>query len=278
MESAMPIGNVTGWILTAALLLSTENAVVFAAATYDSDVDGIGDNLDNCLAVSNSQQRDTDGDGIGNACDADLNDDCTVDINDLEILRGMFFSSNADADFNGDGMVNAIDLGIMKRQFSGEPGPTGTPNLCTCSPPESVDQSTPNSEFNGQEMFLRSGLVQDGAAVPGINNFAYQDNNLYIARIFARSDGTFNYRIADQASSIEYCSDKTLEMYIPMEVPNFKCSTTPGSLQIPMSGCYEVAMRTDGSVLPAMVELTLGERLGHWDIQVDASGHWRRSM
>ncbi|MFK7886825.1 MAG: hypothetical protein AB8G16_08160 [Gammaproteobacteria bacterium] len=89
----------------------------------DSDADEYTDDFDNCSAVANKGQRDTDGDGFGNACDADLNNDGTIDVQDLGMLRSVFFTTNPDADFNGDGVVNAIDLGIMRVQFFGTPGP-----------------------------------------------------------------------------------------------------------------------------------------------------------
>jgi hypothetical protein len=38
--------------------------------TEDSDGDSVNDNLDNCPTVSNRDQADTDGDGIGDACDS----------------------------------------------------------------------------------------------------------------------------------------------------------------------------------------------------------------
>ncbi|MBL8351850.1 MAG: PQQ-dependent sugar dehydrogenase, partial [Burkholderiaceae bacterium] len=39
----------------------------------DSDNDGFADNVDNCRSTPNPSQLDTDGDGIGNMCDADFN-------------------------------------------------------------------------------------------------------------------------------------------------------------------------------------------------------------
>ena len=35
----------------------------------DTDGDGVGDDIDNCLTESNPDQQDTDGDGVGDACE-----------------------------------------------------------------------------------------------------------------------------------------------------------------------------------------------------------------
>ncbi len=102
----------------------------------DSDGDGVPDASDNCLDEENPDQRDTNGDNIGNACDADLNGDCSVSFADLAALKAAFFPNpyNADADFNGDGFVNFGDLALMKATFfngsDAGPGPSGLPNAC----------------------------------------------------------------------------------------------------------------------------------------------------
>ena len=99
---------------------------VTAAAATDTDQDGVPDALDNCTLVANANQRDTDGDGYGNACDADLNNDGAINAVDLGLLKDRFFDTgNLDADFNGDGVVNSVDLGVMKASFFGAPGPSG---------------------------------------------------------------------------------------------------------------------------------------------------------
>jgi Thrombospondin type 3 repeat len=102
-------------------------------ATSD-DGDGIPAAEDNCTNVANADQRDTDGDGIGNACDPDFDGDCTVNFVDLGIMKTAFFGSDADVDLDGDGFVNFVDLGILKRLFFCRPGPSGVANACAGAP------------------------------------------------------------------------------------------------------------------------------------------------
>ncbi|MEM6640257.1 MAG: trypsin-like peptidase domain-containing protein, partial [Pseudomonadota bacterium] len=90
----------------------------------DTDGDNVDDSVDNCTLVSNADQIDADGDGYGNLCDADLNNDGVVNVLDLGILRTRFFSADPVADFNNDGVVNLVDLGLMRQQFFGSPGPS----------------------------------------------------------------------------------------------------------------------------------------------------------
>ncbi|MEO1574972.1 MAG: thrombospondin type 3 repeat-containing protein, partial [Pseudomonadota bacterium] len=102
----------------------------------DTDEDGVPDTIDNCTAVANPLQDDADGDGYGNACDTDLDDNCVTNAVDLGLLRLAFFATPGDAawnpaaDFNADGVVNVVDLGIMRATFFGPPGPSGLTTLC----------------------------------------------------------------------------------------------------------------------------------------------------
>lgn len=101
-----------------------------ARGGLDSDGDGVPDDIDNCVDNFNPSQLDTNGDGFGNRCDADLdNDGFITNFGDLGLLRLAFFSSpgaanwNPDADFNEDNVINFADLGIMRTFFFGPPGP-----------------------------------------------------------------------------------------------------------------------------------------------------------
>lgn len=90
----------------------------------DDDADGTLDHLDNCIAVANPAQADTDGDGFGNACDADFNNDCLVNFEDLTIMKTHFFSTDANTDLTGDGQVNFADLTVLRAVFFTSPGPS----------------------------------------------------------------------------------------------------------------------------------------------------------
>ncbi len=94
-------------------------------AAIDTDGDGVVDNVDNCILVPNPAQRDTDGDGYGNYCDPDFDNNLIVNAKDLAFFKTKFFSTDPDADLNGDGGVNAGDLAILKSFFFKEPGPSG---------------------------------------------------------------------------------------------------------------------------------------------------------
>jgi hypothetical protein len=95
------------------------------ASTPDSDGDGVPSGDDNCASVFNPDQRDTNSDGFGNACDPDFNQDNVVNAVDLGLLKSFFFRADDDTDLNGDGVVNAVDLATLKSRFFRPPGPSG---------------------------------------------------------------------------------------------------------------------------------------------------------
>ena len=97
-----------------------------AAGDYtDADGDLVPDECDNCTMAANPEQCDTDGDGYGNLCDSDLNNNGVVNTVDLGLFKSVFFTADPDADFNCNGVVNVTDLGIMKLNFLAPPGPSG---------------------------------------------------------------------------------------------------------------------------------------------------------
>ena len=94
-------------------------------AAGDTDGDGIPDAQDNCSEIANANQQDSDNDGFGNACDADLNNDGYVSFADLNLFKSAFNNKdvNSGADFDSDGIVNISDFDMFKKLYGKPPGP-----------------------------------------------------------------------------------------------------------------------------------------------------------
>lgn len=83
----------------------------------DVDGDGVDGFIDNCLAVANVDQLDTDGDGQGNACDPDDDNDGVPDSSDAFPLDASEtidtdkdgIGDNADIDDDNDGVPDNTD-------------------------------------------------------------------------------------------------------------------------------------------------------------------------
>jgi len=90
-----------------------------ASLAADLDADGVADSADNCPTVSNVAQGDGDMDGVGDACDADYNNDGSIDQGDVELFREAFNSGvgepaySAVFDHDGDGVVGGSDFLVL---------------------------------------------------------------------------------------------------------------------------------------------------------------------
>ena len=97
----------------------------------DMDGDGVADDMDNCTLVANPTQLDSNGDGFGNICDPDLDNNGSVAFADYVVLTTAFLSVpgdpnwNPDADLNGDNSISFSDIALFPPYFLGPPGPSG---------------------------------------------------------------------------------------------------------------------------------------------------------
>ena len=110
--------------------------------SQDSDEDGVQNLVDNCIDEPNGpnepgpSQLDADGDGFGNLCDGDFNQDGLVTGGDFNTwftcfsgFPGLIEDPNCEeSDMNGDGVVTGGDFGTWFSQFTaGRPGISGLP-------------------------------------------------------------------------------------------------------------------------------------------------------
>lgn len=76
----------------------------------DSDNDGIQDTSDNCQLVANPDQKDNDGDGLGDMCDPDDDNDGLGDADEVRLG-----TSPTNPDTDGDGLVDGKDSQPLKK-------------------------------------------------------------------------------------------------------------------------------------------------------------------
>ncbi len=135
--------------------LGCADATALAGACYvadssaDTDGDSIANRDDNCALVANffaapAPQRDSDHDGVGNACDGDFDNDGIVDgglpgIDDdrdvFDDCFGQFVPGNSgwdedpgcfESDMDASGFVDAADFSLLQATLdAGVPGPSG---------------------------------------------------------------------------------------------------------------------------------------------------------
>ncbi len=108
-------GNVRPDVIT--WQFDIENADFEITAATDSDSDGIPNVDDNCPFTANSNQADTDGDGIGDVCDDDIDGDGVPN----NIDNCPYFANPDQADADGNGIGDICEL-------SGDGDGDGVPN------------------------------------------------------------------------------------------------------------------------------------------------------
>jgi len=106
----------------------SDRATVTVNISPDTDGDGVPEATDNCTSVANPTQCDSDGDGFGNHCDGDLNNNNSTNAQDYVLFRQQLGQPSVapnfnNADFNCNGVVNAQDHVLFRMLLGAPPGP-----------------------------------------------------------------------------------------------------------------------------------------------------------
>jgi len=141
-----PASGLQTLVATAGALDRPAGIDVTLAEFPDADGDGVLDAQDNCFLTPNPSQTDTNGDLVGNACDADYNDDGVVGGPDFVALGRAFGATtgapnfNPALDANDDGVIGGPEFVLLGGSFGGGPGPSGLcpidGSLLACPPSE----------------------------------------------------------------------------------------------------------------------------------------------
>jgi hypothetical protein len=108
-----------------------DDTTVTTGPIPDGDSDGVADPVDSCFNVANASQCDSDGDGFGNRCDGDLNNNDATNAQDTTLYRQQLGQPSPEssgynrADINCNGVVNAQDTVLFRQLLGAPPGPSG---------------------------------------------------------------------------------------------------------------------------------------------------------
>jgi len=162
---------------------------VFAGA--DSDGDGMPDLIDNCPDVANPTTFDADGDGIGNACDADYDNDGFVAGTDFGIFLQAFNSTLGDPNFNAvadhipdeNNTITTLDYLVLLNHFNSAVPETNFVNI------EDVQDGDTHMMVITQRI---DGALRYGTLLRPISNVVRYPNGRLESFIFGRSRLTMN--------------------------------------------------------------------------------------
>lgn len=204
----------------------------------DSDNDGVPDSTDNCPNDANTNQADSDGDGIGDACDVVAPTDSDGDGRPDNSDNCPFVSNPSQSDSDGDGIGDACDTVVPptgNATFGNFVGVNVFPN----TPPE------PIAPFKNLRLYMPKQYYGNGGSA---DNMAFNPDDSWIGNIdgmltgLKAGDKNIMFVMED---SFPFMKDFHEEMPLALEDNNNPAfgSNLVSSWNVYEEACYQLAAR-----------------------------------
>ena len=128
------------------------------AGTGDGDEDGVCDDADNCVEISNADQADLDDDGVGDACDDDVDGDGVLDADEIACESDPADAASLPVDTDEDGVCDPVDNCPVPNADQADLDDDGVGDAC--------DDDLDGDEALNRIEFACGSDAFDGASVP----------------------------------------------------------------------------------------------------------------